>query len=295
MKEIDTLFLFCEGPHDVAFCYLVMKYCFGLETVKDKFSKYPAPLHILLPQNMQNHVAGDLSLDMAHKFFLPDRTMTNGDQHVLLFNMGGKTKVENPKQFLSAFLTLNAQKKTFSKNAKSILGDVRYLFLYDADHDPVPKILNDCHNAFNIIDEKKFIANPFVPWPVSPCAGTSGDTAVYILGDSTTGKGTLEDILLPIYQANQPEWCEKSEQFINDCFDWKLGLGNAQQQIAAKAKKTKALITTAGQGKKPGRPMTAIIQDDVLGSEANFLGNHSIKQFAKFIHDFAKIPEVNVM
>lgn len=293
MKETDTLFLFCEGPHDVAFCYLVLKYYFGLATVKEYFKNYPAPLNMLLPQNLQKHTADDLSLDMAHKFFLPDRTMTNGDEHVLLFNMGGKTKVDNPKKFLADFLPLYEQMKFFSKDAQSMLRNVRYVFLYDADHEPAQKIFTDCHDAFKKIGELEFVAHAFVSLPGNPCAARSGDIAVYILGDPGTGKGTLEDILLPMYMATANDVCRKSEQFVDDCFDWKLGQGNERQQIAARARKAKALITTAGQGEKPGRPMTAIIQDDVLGSKANFLASASIQRFAQFICDFANIPKVN--
>ncbi len=289
MRDINVLFLFCEGPHDVAFCYLVMKYFFGMKTLKDNFSSYPSPLHKLLPQNLKKHAAGDMSLDMAHKFFLPDRTVVNGDDYVLLFNMGGKTRTDNPKEFLSSFLPLYNTRKTFSKDAESIVRDVRYLFLYDADHEPASKIFADCQTNFESIDGSPFITQQFDPSPINSGAAVSTDKGVYVLGDTDTGKGTLEDVLLPIYLETQKDWCEKAGNFINEVFSFQPGQGNDQQHITARAKKAKAVITAAGQGKKPGRPMAAIIQDDVLGSKDNFLASESVRKFAEFIHDFAKI------
>ncbi len=292
MQDINTLFLFCEGPHDVAFCYLVMKYFFGMNTVKENFSSYPSPLHKLLPRNLEKHSAGDMSLDMAHKFFLPDRTVSNGDDYVLLFNMGGKTRIDNPKEFLSSFLPLYENRKTFSKDAESIVRDVRYLFLYDADHEPATKIFADCRTNFETIDDLSFITRQFDPTPRNPGAAVSADKGVYVLGNTDTGKGTLEDILLPIYSGTQIDWCEKAGNFVNDAFSFQTGQGNDQQRIAARAKKAKAVITAAGQGKKPGRPMSAIIQDDVLGSKDNFLASEPVREFADFVHEFANIPQM---
>lgn len=291
MREINTLLLFCEGPHDVAFCYLVMKHCFGMRTVKDNFSSYPSPLHKLLPQNLKKHASGDMSLDMAHKFFLPDRTVTNGDDYVLLFNMGGKTRIDNPKKFLSSFLPLYENRATFSKDAESIASDVRYLFLYDADHENATKIFSDCRINFENINEVSFITRQFEPSPENPGAAVSDDKGVYVLGDPDTGKGTLEDILLPIYEKTQKDWCEKAGSFVDDTFSFKTGQGNDKQNIAARAKKAKAVITAAGQGKRPGRPMAAIIQDDVLGTMTNFLTSIPVQKFADFLQEFANFPQ----
>jgi len=42
-----------------------------------KFSEYPAPFNQLFKTSMENHAAPDMSLDMAHKFFLPDKILYN--------------------------------------------------------------------------------------------------------------------------------------------------------------------------------------------------------------------------
>ncbi len=293
MKEANALFLFCEGSHDVGFCYLVFKYLFGLKTFKEKFSRYPAPLHKLLAQNLQKHTASDLSLDMAHKFFLPDRTLIDASEQqlVLLFNIGGKTQLKNPQEFLSDFLPLYVEKQTFAEDAESILADTHYLFLFDADYDPWEQIVSSCHDAMKQIDGKDFIEQDFDQNEATPCGATSENKAVYVLGDSADNTGTLENILLPIYRDGQQELIDKSRQFIDDAFTWNTEQDDGAKNIAVKARRTKAIITSAGQGKKPGRPMTAIIQDNILGAKQCFVDSVPVQLFADFIEDFAGIKK----
>jgi len=48
-----------------------------VRNVVGNFSEYPAPFNQLFKTSMENHAAPDMSLDMAHKFFLPDKILYN--------------------------------------------------------------------------------------------------------------------------------------------------------------------------------------------------------------------------
>lgn len=292
MGETNGLFIFCEGPHDVAFCSLVLKYFFDLKTVHLKFSEYPFPLNKMFSQNLEKHAARDLTLDMAHKFFLPDRSMSAEDrkQIILLFNIGGKTKLGNPKQFLSDFLTLYVRRDVFGKDG-DIIKDIQYLFIFDADHEADGKIFSTCQDALTTINNEPFMEGDFISPDDHAHVAVNSNKAVYILGNPESGKGTLEDILLPVYRGNKPDLLEKSKQFNDECFEWKTGHGSEKDKIAERARRAKAMITAAGQRKRPGRPMTAIIQDDVLGSKQHFLDSVAVQEFAGFIAEFAGLEK----
>jgi hypothetical protein len=148
MENINALLVFCEGPHDVAFCRLMFKYCFNISQISWKFSQYPAPFNQLFKTSMENHAAQDMSLDMAHKFFLPDRTLYDEKRKllVLLFNTGGKSKTDNPKNFIKNFLPLLKQSKVFPGDAKKIVNNCSYLFLYDRDHKEPSEVFLLCKN-----------------------------------------------------------------------------------------------------------------------------------------------------
>ncbi|MBW1649678.1 MAG: hypothetical protein JRJ44_03165 [Deltaproteobacteria bacterium] len=86
MEKINALIIFCEGAHDVAFCRLAFKYHFNINKINWKFSEYPAPLNQLFKTNIKKHAAKDMSLDMAHKFFLPDKTLYSKEKKTGFFN-----------------------------------------------------------------------------------------------------------------------------------------------------------------------------------------------------------------
>ncbi|MEK7991099.1 MAG: hypothetical protein VSS52_008855 [Thiotrichaceae bacterium] len=138
-KYFQALLVFCEGSHDIALLNLVFKKIFKFEKVAWKFSEYPAPFDNLFAENVRSHAQEDLSLDMAHKFFLPDNVLDKDDNIILLFNAGGKTQATKVKEFLSNYLVLQESAATFPTNNTAIK-QARYLFLYDADDDGIEKM-----------------------------------------------------------------------------------------------------------------------------------------------------------
>jgi len=74
-RDVTALLAFCEGSHDVAFVRRVLRSCLNFEKVDWRFSEFPSPLNSLFKANVNRHAAQDLSLDMAHKFYLPDHVL----------------------------------------------------------------------------------------------------------------------------------------------------------------------------------------------------------------------------
>jgi hypothetical protein len=288
MEPMKALLVFCEGPHDVAFCRLIFKYFFDIKTVNWKFSEYPSPLNQIFQTSMQNHAAQDMSLDMAHKFFLPDRTLCDKSETlmVMLFNTGGKQKTENPRQFLADFLVLLEKAETFSDGADRFLAETKYLFVYDADHENTQDVFRFCRNTFSHIEDTHFINEDFVPVTDNAFAASMDSKAVYIWGDATSNRGTLEDILLPLFEAQTNELLNNAGKFVDNCFTWDLDNHEEIRKYAACSKRKKAIISSAGQGKRPGRPMSAIVDDNVLGSKQGFMADMSVKKFADFLSMF---------
>lgn len=288
MEPMKALLVFCEGPHDVAFCRLIYKYYFNIKTVNWKFSEYPSPFNLIFNTSMQNHAAQDMSLDMAHKFFLPDQTLCdkNGTFLVLLFNTGGKQKTENPKLFLADYLALLENAETLSEDADKFVAETKYLFVYDADHENTQNVFRFCRETFSQIEDTHFINEDFLPVADNAFAASIDNKAVYIWGDTTSNKGTLEDILLPLYETQTSELLGNAAQFVDKCFAWDLDSHEETTKYAARSKRRKAIISSAGQGKKPGRPMSAIVFDNVLGSKEGFMADLSVKRFSDFLSVF---------
>ena len=284
MESTKALIIFCEGAHDVAFLSRIFRTCENTTEVREKFSAYPAPFNQFFKTNVERHAAQDLTLDMAKKFFLPDKVFCNTEWMFLLFNSGGASQYEKVKDFLKDFILLFDNAQNFPEGAKYVVQEVKYLFFYDADHRTPNDVAVLMQKEFNSIENTLWKLNE---WEI--ITGTKGttqeDKALYIWANET-GSGTLEDIILPIYNLKNADLLTKSTAFVSDAFDWSEA-GKPNEQISKiRSSKSKATICVAGQGLKPGAPLSAIIHDNVLASSDAIKSDVNVKNLILFLNNF---------
>jgi len=286
-REVSALLVFCEGPHDVAFVRRVLKHCLGFTRVEWKFSEFPAPLNSLFRTSVEKHAARDLSLDMAHKFFLPDRVLQREDIVALVFNSGGKAKRETTVNFLEDFLEFFEQTSVFPDQADAVVTQARFLFLYDADTEGVEQIREDVKATFGSIDDKSRLIDDWQIDADDPAGAVSADkTKALYVWSGEGGQGTLEDILMPVLHASEPELVADAEKRIEALFDWETDHEDPARSVAERARKHKATITLAGQREKPGMSMsvildqTQILRDDVLAADVR------VASFVRYLASF---------
>jgi hypothetical protein len=284
-QDVNALLIFCEGPQDISFVRHVMECFLGFERAELKFSDFPSPLNQLFPNSILQHAAKDLSLDMAHKFFLPDRVMVNKDQMALLFNTGGKTQSDKVKLLLTTFLPLLAQAAVFQQNAPSVIRKARYLFLYDADHMGFDEVLNKFIKEFAEIDGSPWLQKEWIIDKVNPFAACAGDQALYIWGE-THKCGTLEDILMVLFEQSEPILIQKAINAVDQMFTWDTTSVSIKTSIAEKANRKKAIITVAGQQKKPGMSMNVILDQAKLIRQEVFEVDKHVQSFVAFLSKF---------
>jgi len=286
MQKVKALLVFCEGPHDVAFVRLVMKHFFGFERVEWKFSEYPAPFNQLFRTCVEKHAAQDMSLDMTHKFFLPDRVLLKEDQVALLFNTGGKTHTNKVKELLTDFLPLFDQAAVFSADSSQVVHEARYLFLYDADELGVENVRKHIQADFAEIDGSPWLHGEWITDSANQFSASRDDKAIYIWGEKYE-YGTLEDILLPLYEQSRPQEVEKAVSAIDDIFKWDVDSGKIKTAVAERAKRKKSIITFVGQREKPGGSMNVIFDQAKLINNDHFKADLKVKSFATFLGQFA--------
>ncbi len=285
MQKVRALLVFCEGSHDVAFVCRVLEH--GLDFAKKtwRFSKLPAPLNSLFKTNFENHAARDLRLDMTHKVFLPDRVLQCEDVVALIFNSGGKNNKQPIVDFLSDFLPLFEQAAVFPGQTDAVVTQARFLFLYDADAKGVEKIRKDVKAAFSSIDGKPWLADDWRIDTNDPAGAMAANKALYVW-NGKGGQGTLEDILMPVLRASEPELANDAERCIEALFDWETEHENSVHSVAEQARQQKAAITLAGQREKPGMSMsvilgqTQVLQDNVLVADIR------VASFARYLASF---------
>ena len=298
MSDVKALLVFCEGSHDVAFVQKVLILCLEFQKMKWKFSEYPSPLNALFKQTVQDHAAGDLSLDMAHKFFLPDSVLQKSDHLILLFNSGGSSQTVIVKSLLKQFVYFlespnegapNSQ--IFSDATQSVVKEAKYLFIYDADHNGTTALFEKIKKDFEVIDEEtKWSFNELKVSKDNLFGAIADDKAAYIWAENTDF-GTLEDILLPMVENDQKEIVEKASNFIDDpLFKWETNSTDTQREIAQISKRKKAIITSVGQRNNSGFSLSVIIKNETkkIIKDDVFLQNSSVISFADFINKFMR-------
>lgn len=285
-QEVKVLLVFCEGPHDVAFVSQVIKVFFDFKRVTWKFSEFPAPFNELFRVSVEQHAAQDLNLDMAHKFFLPDQVLASNDQVVLLFNSGGKSQTDKVKYLLSNFLPLLDNAKIFPGDATTVVSSASYLFLYDADDWGADKTRDQIKTAFSMIDTNLWLTDEWNVHQENQFAASIDDKAIYVWG-ATTDKGTLEDLLYPLFNQYNSTLFAKAEAAIDDFFSWDTAHENIKNAVAEEAKRKKAIITFTGQRKKPGGSMNVILDQAKMITKESMIGDPNTTAFAKFVAEFA--------
>lgn len=283
--SVNALLVFCEGPHDVAFVRMLVRKLMDFEVIELPFKELPSPFNQLFQQSVSQHAAKDLSLDMAHKFFLPDTVLRKGNQLVLLFNSGGKTQYEKIRTLLSDYLAMFPQAQTFTKNAKEVVGSVHYLFLYDADAEGLEGVLQNVKTEFSKIGEIDFLTEDWAETPTSEFGKSAGNKAVFVWGE-TPAQGTLEDILTPMFVQKHSDLMNKAKAAIDSMFTWDTGNANPKKAVPAIEKKKKAILTAAGQGAKPGSSMSVILEQSKLLKKEDLDANAITKEFVAFVKNF---------
>ena len=284
-RDVTALLAFCEGSHDVAFVRRVLRSCLNFEKVDWRFSEFPSPLNSLFKANVNRHAAQDLSLDMAHKFYLPDHVLRRDDRVVLLFNSGGKTKWNQTRNFLGEYLDLLDQAQTFPGDAGTVVAKSLVLFLYDADSDGPEQIRNQLKLQFSNIGERSWLASGWKPDPDNAVAATASDIASYVwCGDD--GVGTLEDLLIPIHRLSDAKRAGEAERCLDGLFQWETGHDIAIRRIAERARRSKAVITLLGQREKPGMSQHVMIGQTQTMKEGDFVSDGRVTAFAGFVARF---------
>jgi hypothetical protein len=285
-RKLNALLIFCEGDHDIAYIRTVLRKVLGYTKVALKFSEMPYPFSSLFKTTVNNHSAKDMSLDMAHKFFLPDEILEKNDNMIILFKNGGNKKYDNIRTLLSDYLVLFNEENKFGSKENDCINTYKYLFIFDLDATEIDKTLKTITDELNKINGYDFIVEPWINKD-SNFGRISNDKAVFVWGNSD-GKGTLEDILLSMINsdAGKRPVIERAEKAMSEMFQWDTENSDVQHRIAELAKYKKSVITTAGQRTKPGKSLHVIIRESGLITEDMLRNSEKTKEFIRFVDDF---------
>ena len=265
MKEI--ILSLCEGPHDVAFIYRILRVC-GFNHYNNRIEDFPSPIGEFLKKEAHKENLEQLTLEELRQGLLPSNAMSRGESLVLLYSLGGDTSKPQRKRLIDTIRSFSPEGHDAKEFTLGEEASYKVLYFYDADKKGVGERLNEIASElteFFSTEIDAFAEN-------GTCARIGGMTiGAYIFADDQ-GKGTLENILLPLMRLNNEEIFESADNFIDTHHDpgrmcrLKIRMsadGKPTEKRDTKNRKfdrSKSLIGIVGQLQNPGATNQVTIQ-----------------------------------
>lgn len=206
----NIVFVLCEGPHDVAFLYRILK-AIGFETYSEKIKNFPAPLNDFISQSVQRIAVEEMKLEEIRQRPIPSEVLIYRNQTLfLMYSVHGDSKKpirEEIIKSITAFIPTDPDELNPLEGLHLAL-----LYFFDADNVGVSARLSEVKTELH-----EFLGR-------TPGDETFMDNGSVHIIDTITygayifaggeGKGKLEDILLPLMIEENEEIFEKAVQYL---------------------------------------------------------------------------------
>ena len=284
MNNIKNITIaFCEGPHDTAFLYRILKTrCF--ESFKNSLNELPIVVGDFIISKNKMVEYNKLKIDSLRNDFVPYKIMYKDEELILLYSLGGdkdnrdddrnkrliilkhffeniKSQVEDDSNFGDSFILENKNQEAYYYN---------FLFFYDADENKNEKI-----NIINKYLEKMHIDENLSHNKIIKKEGYA--IGAYIFSNEND-IGALEDVLFELMKKENETIFNEAEKYykryldkdrtkrlVTECFD---GSPRDKRKDKKQEDEKKSVICIAGQLQKKGKSNVVIIEDsDYLNLE----------------------------
>ena len=222
MTNINKIVIaLCEGPHDTAFLYRVLRSdCYQL--FSDKIDELPNVVTQFIKQGYRKiDTLETLKLDALRNYNIPNKILHKGNTLVLLYAMGGDSeKMENSKrlalvkEYTSTLMSSNDDVKEFNPFDEDGFStnqvEYSFLFFYDADEDASKQIKKSNDYLKELEIEEKLTHNQYIK-------NENINYGCFIFSEDGT-KGALENIMFKVIETKENQvLLEKAKEYFNLC------------------------------------------------------------------------------
>ncbi len=209
MKKI--LFALCEGPHDVASLYRILRVN-GLQKYSKPIGEFPSPLDSYFTKEAAGEDLERLKLDEVRNRRLPSEVLAYGDDAlVLLYVIGGDSKAESRKKLLQDIGFMYGRNPVEKKIRTSATAECSVLYFFDADQKGTEARLREvCRELSEILKQEVSLSG--APLQYRHANGITYAANIFAEAGKPTGK--LEDILLPLMRQGNEDIFQKAEDYV---------------------------------------------------------------------------------
>jgi hypothetical protein len=282
MKKVKCVFVFCEGPHDVAFVSKVLKVNKKFKDIGDRnIAELPYPIskHYIA----KNQVYEPLTdVQRVSDPFMPKSVIWDDKKqtYFILYAVGGVSELISWKKESSVVKEIELiklsildglkglrdiedgvlDKLDFTYNKRNInpqeaiAYDPVFAFVMDADEGTASERYQEFKtnyetifgaNSFDVLEENSWNANQ--------------NLGLFIFSDATSKRGSLEDLVESVVKE------KTTYQQMQTHYDTRIPVkspGDTKQISATSIKRKKASLCATGQDFYPGSSLAVIVADE---------------------------------
>ncbi|WP_152396592.1 DUF3226 domain-containing protein [Paenibacillus guangzhouensis] len=258
---MKVVLILCEGPHDVAFIYRVLR-TMNFRNYGEKIGKAPYPLNAIFKNAIEKHDLNQLNLQNYYPL-LPMDILYKDKIIVLLYSVGGNTKHDRVRDLIGKYLDILEVPATDTE-----ITNISFVFTNDADDKGIESVVNIFKEEYSkTLPLIKEISNLDII-----CNEEKNNKELFLgcyIFEKGDGMGKLEDVVLPLMIKDHEPLFTDIETFLqkNSSYIPKKHSSDTQ----------KMSIGIAGQLKKPGKTNKVIISD------TDYISDQKIQQDPKII------------
>lgn len=288
----NIVVILTEGDHDAAFLYRILK-ANGFVKYSKVIKDFPPPLNNLLATDVLNVSVPDESIQNARSRFLPSNVVTEGDNMLLVYAIQGDSRGDKRKKLIDAFNILNTKDAAQIQVAKDTT--ISILYFLDADEKGIATRLSEINAELTTA----FAGIAFNPFTANASLKTIDDILIgaYIFVEAGKQTGKLEDVLLPMMEADNEDVFKEAKLFLSihektNLFKGKVEYSTTdasiKKVIGEKYHPKKSLIGTIGQLQKSGKSNTVCISDASYLNDTKLTTDATCNEIVAFIRKSMK-------
>lgn len=287
------IFAFCEGPHDVAFLYKILK-SEGYVSHNRKLREYPSPINDFLISEATHSSLEEVNLQSATRRLLPAEVMKKADPErmIFLYALGGdsrKTERLRILRFLQDSFAVSDPDALFPGEEHT----AATIYFFDADDAGVQARFDTINQELAELSDESI---PLLS-PQASIVETDGlQLGGFVFSDNELETGKLEDTLIPLMRLENETIFEAAQAFLDEHYSddrcrklqWKPNMETQLMQETRsnrrlKYDRDKSLIGVVGQLQQSGKGNSPIIRDSDFINLQKLQNHEGCQAIARFI------------
>jgi hypothetical protein len=265
------IFAFCEGPHDVAFLYKILK-SEGYASHNKKLGEYPAPIDDFLISEAAHSSLEEVNIQSASRRLLPVEVMrkTHAEHIVFLYALGGDQRRAERLRilgFLHDSFAVSDPDALFPGEEHTAAA----IYFFDADNAGIQSRFDTINRELaELWDEPTPLLSP--EDLIAEVNGLQVGGFIFSANEQNTGK--LEDALLPLMRLENEAIFDAAQAFLDEHYNadrckklrWRADTETQVMQESRSSRRLKydrdkSIIGIVGQLQQSGKGNGPIIRD----------------------------------